>query len=147
MLDWYRSLRSAVFLLILMYAVWQDIRYQEIGSVFLSISGMAGLIFCILLGRSLKMTVLSVLVGAVLLGLHMATRGGIGEGDGWFFVVTGLYLEPEENLLMLVSGILFCGLFSLTLSAMILIGGGKTGKRRIPFLPYLLPAGLWLVLF
>ena len=121
--EWYYGLWAATFLIVLLYAAWQDVKCQEISGRFLVIAGFLGGFFCFLMGRDLKMTGMSVLVGAALLLLHRITQGGIGDGDGWFFVVTGLYLTATENLLLLLSGIIFCGIYSLTLLAVSFAGG------------------------
>ena len=145
--EWYYGLWAATFLIVLLYAAWQDVKCREISGRFLVIAGLLGGLFCFLTGRDLKMTGMSVLVGGALLLLHRITQGGIGDGDGWFFVVTGLYLTATENLLLLLSGIIFCGIYSLTLLAVSFAGGGRIGKQKLPYRPYLLPAGLWLILF
>lgn len=143
---WQYETETAAFLVILIYAVWQDMKYRSLGRRFLLLAGVTGCIFCIGSGREWTAALLSSAVGVVLLGLGFATGGEIGEGDGWFFIITGLFLKPEENFILFLSGISFCSLYSLTLAAAAFIGGGSIGKKKIPFLPYLLPVGLWLAL-
>ena len=81
-----------------------------------------------------------------LLILGQITDGGIGEGDGWFFIVTGFFLEPAENFMLFLSGLIFCSVYSLAYMAASFIGGVGVRQKRLPFLPFLLPVGLWLVL-
>ena len=84
--------------------------------------------------------------GIFLLILGQITDGGIGEGDGWFFIVTGFFLEPTENFMLFLSGLIFCSVYSLAYMAASFIGGVCVRQKRLPFLPFLLPVGLWLAL-
>lgn len=140
------ELRAAVFVVILLCGVWQDMRYRSVSRGFLLASGLAGGLLYIASGLGWSRLLLSSAVGIVLLGFSHLTDGGIGEGDGWFFVVTGFFLEPVENMILFLSGVIFCSVYSLTLTAAVFAGGGNIRRRRLPFLPYLLPIGLWLAL-
>lgn len=146
MVDWWEFLRTGLFSLILISAVWQDIRFRGIGKVSLMLAGGMGLVVSAGSGREWGDVFISVIPGILLLGLSYLTDGGIGEGDGWFFVVSGLFWELEENLLLMLSGILFCSMYSLVLAAAVLARSGSIRRKTLPFLPYLLPVGLWLVL-
>ena len=66
----------------------------------------------------------------------------MGEGDGWFFLATGLCLGCERTFLLLAGGILLCGLFSLPVLAMGYVYGKSRRKMEVPFLPFLVP--VWL---
>lgn len=94
-----------------------------------------------LLGFGASMT-----VGGVLLILSAVTREGIGRGDGWFFVVSGLYLGFGKNLLLLSGGLLFCFLVCSVLMVRGIQKNQSVRKLRIPFLPFLIPAGIGLML-
>ena len=84
-------------------------------------------------------------IGGILLFISRLIGGGIGEGDGWFFVVAGLFLSPGENGLLLLSGIFLSGIFSLLyVVAGALNGTWQRHRKSFPFLPFLLPAGLWI---
>lgn len=86
-------------------------------------------------------------LGAALLAASLVSRGGIGRGDGCFFLVSGLYLEFWENLMMLCYGILLCGIFSLGYLMWCRFRmSADVRKRTIPFLPFVVPPGIWLVL-
>lgn len=138
------ELAAAVFLIILVCGVWQDMRYRSVSRSFLILSGAAGGLLYAASGYGWSRMLLSSAVGIVLLGLSILTDGGIGEGDGWFFVVTGLFLNPAENVILFLSGVVFCSVYSLTLAAAAFAGGRNIRRRKLPFLPYLLPIGLWL---
>ena len=140
------DMQTAVFLVILVFAVWQDIRVKSLGRGFLLLSGSAGVILTAAAGRDLKMTGLSLTVGGLVRILSYVTGGEIGEGDGWFFIVTGFFLKPAENALLFLSGLTVCSVYGLILTVKVFVSGGSIRRRRIPFLPCLLPAGIWLAL-
>ena len=50
--------------------------------------------------------------------------------------------------MLLISGQIFCGIFGLAIMVGAQIGTGRENirKLRLPFLPFLLPASLWMVL-
>ena len=80
-------------------------------------------------------------LGSLLLGLSVLTKEGIGRGDGWFFLVSGIYLGFWKNLLLLWGSLMLCFPVSLFL---FLRGRGK--GYRIPFLPFVFLAGLGVLL-
>ena len=84
------------------------------------------------------------LVGVVLLAAGWLTAGAIGIGDGLFFVVSGLYLSFYDNVRLLLYGILWGGIFCLFL----FLHGKKHGINRmtVPFLPFLIPGWIWMVI-
>lgn len=146
MVKWWEFLKMSLYFFILISAAWQDIRYRGIGKTFLLLAGFLGLVVSVGTGRQWWNVFISVIPGILLLGFSHLTDGGIGEGDGWFFVVSGLFWELKENLLLMSSGILFCSMYGLAWSAAVLARSGNIRRKTLPFLPYLLPVGLWLVL-
>lgn len=86
--------------------------------------------------------------GLVLLGFGRVSRGGIGVGDGCFFLVSGLLLSFWENMMILGYGTLLCGLYSLGYLVWKRMKRGTPAdvrRHKIPFLPFLLPPGIWLL--
>ena len=90
----------------------------------------------------------SISIGLGLLALGVLSRGRIGTGDGCFFIVSGLLLGFWENFLLLSYGTLLCGLYSLfcIVRSRFYIEETLT-KRIIPFLPFLIPPGVWLLVY
>ena len=129
-----------IFLVFLVWAVWQDLRSRTVGQGFLAAAGSLGAAVSLLSGRSVLGLLSSAAVGIFLLILGQITDGGIGEGDGWFFI------EPAENFMLFLSGLIFCSVYSLAYMAASFIGGVCVRQKRLPFLPFLLPVGLWLAL-
>ncbi len=133
-----------LFAVFLVLAAWQDLRSRSLGKGFLLLFGLAGGALCLIEGRTWYLTAGSVSAGILLLLASRLTGGGIGEGDGWFFVVAGLFLKPEETYFLLFSGLFIGSVFGLCMAVFMMGKGGGFRKMRIPFLPFLLPAGLWM---
>lgn len=88
-----------------------------------------------------------VVPGIGLLAVSALSRGEIGAGDGYFFLVSGLFLEFWDNLMMLCYGVLFCGFYCLGYWFWCRFHMDMdAGKRIVPFLPFVVPPGIWLVM-
>ncbi|MCI8512469.1 MAG: pilus assembly protein CpaA [Lachnospiraceae bacterium] len=136
-----------LFSAVLVWAAWQDIERHSLGNGFLILSAGLGLALCIGENGAGTAVLAAMLPGLVLLIFGRLTCGGIGRGDGWFFVVAGFYLNLWENVWLLASGLILCGIYSLILAVLLTARGRNIRKLRLPFIPFLLPAGLWLCLF
>lgn len=80
-------------------------------------------------------------MGAICLLLAVFSRGGFGAGDGWAFLVTGIYLGFWDNVRLLMMALLFAFFFAL-----ICLLKKKCGrKQELPLIPFLLGAYLWLL--
>ncbi|MBO5486305.1 MAG: prepilin peptidase, partial [Eubacterium sp.] len=138
------DLGKYVFLGILCFAALQDFLTRSIENNLLWSAGTVGIVLCILTGRNWASVLLSCSVGVLLLGISYLSDGGIGEGDGWFFMISGFYLDAMENLILLLSGLLLCSCFCLPLAVKSIRRHGEGRKNGVPFLPFLLPAGMWI---
>ncbi|MBQ5599384.1 MAG: prepilin peptidase [Lachnospiraceae bacterium] len=137
--------RDCLFSVILLFAAWQDWRWRSISMRFLLAAGMVGIGLSAALNRTLLQVVLSVVIGGLLLLLSKWTEGGIGEGDGWFFVVSGCYIDWQDNLCLFLSGLFLC--FGLSLCFIVLrLWKRKRKSITVPFLPFLLPMGISMML-
>lgn len=95
-----------------------------------------------ILGDLLMRRLTSCGVGILLLIIGKASRGGIGAGDGCFFLVSGLLLDPWQNFWLLAAGIFLCGGYSLWLFVRARFRDGQNiGKATLPFLPFVAVAG------
>lgn len=142
------GVRQAAFLAFLISAAWQDIRRRSISVwIYLAFGGIASGVY--LFAREIPgfETVAAVMIGLMLLLLSKWSAGAIGEGDGWFFVVTGIYLTFWENLALLIYGLLLSSSYCFGIIIWGKIYNVNINDFRIPFLPFLLPAGLWIVLW
>lgn len=133
-----------VFLTFLAAAAWQDLHKKSV-SVWLYLGyGFAGTVLRLCLGGLEFLSLGGMLIGAAILFISRLAEGRIGSGDGWFFVVCGLYLNFFDTLRLFLYGVLWSGLFCL----FILLYGRRCGKSmlgvQMPFLPFLIPA--WIVM-
>lgn len=142
------DIRQVAFLLFLLSAAWQDVRQRTI-SVW-TYWGF-GAIACLLMmigGRNWDIeTTGAVAIGIILLLFGRWTGWSIGEGDGWFFVVAGIYLGFWANLALLFYGLLLCGFYCLGVVVWGWMYKLNVRKLKVPFLPFLLPVGIWIIIF
>ena len=72
-------------------------------------------------------------------------EGEIGIGDGLFFLISGLMLDFFQNLTVLCTGVVLCGLYGMVLFVWNQIYWKKdVRKLTIPFLPFAVIPGLWI---
>lgn len=155
------------FTLILTISGWQDIRTRQIKMSVFAVSGAVGLILrgaqiasmlqalpdigdtvwkWEVTARYVIDTGKGMCLGGMLLLVSAVTREAVGKGDGWFFVISGLYLGFAKNLCLLCGGLLCCFLMCLFIWIKGMREGSSRGKMRIPFLPFLIPAGIGVIL-
>lgn len=140
-----------LFLCFLLAAAWQDFRRRRVEIRIYLIFGVlaAALGICRWLALGEAYGLLEHMAGSALggglLAAGAASRGGIGAGDGCFFLVSGLMLGFWENLALLCYSTLCCGLFCLGYLVWCRVKGGEhAGKRTVPFLPFAVLPGVWL---
>lgn len=87
-------------------------------------------------------TAAALIPGAVLLAVSFATRGGIGTGDAVIAFLLGLCLPVSFVAEILLSGLLFSAVYS----AGQLMTGRRGLRSAFPFIPFLLPGLLTVIL-
>lgn len=136
---------QAIFLTFMAAAAWQDLHKRTI-SLWLYLGyGIVGGALRLYLGGLGFMSLGGMLVGAVLLVIGRLAGGQIGSGDGWFFVVCGLYLSFFDTLRLFFFGALWGGLFCLFLTLHGIRHGKSMAGVTVPFLPFLVPAWIGMV--
>ena len=137
--------KDLLYLIILTWEAYQDWKKKSITKNSLLIAGVLGVTISVLLGRQVIQIIISCSLGIALLALNKCTNDGIGEGDGWFFFISGFYMDWHNNLQMFLTGLFLC--FGASL---ILVVQGCFRKRKnkitLPFLPFVLPAGIEMIL-
>ena len=135
-----------IFTTFLAAAAWQDLRNKSV-SVWLYLG--YGAVACAIRltgGEPVLQALSGGLVGVVLLAAGRLTAGAIGIGDGLFFVVSGLYLSFYDNVRLLLYGILWGGIFCLFLFFYGKKHGINIHRMTVPFLPFLIPGWIWMVI-
>lgn len=143
--------RNGLFLCFLLVAAGQDLREKQVEVRVFVIFGLLAVLLCGYQWRTgawngWPEAAANLFIAAGLIGAAMIWRGAVGLGDGCFFLISGLLLGFWENLALLLYGMLLCGgycLLKLVFGG--LHGGINVKNQTVPFLPFLVPAGLWLV--
>lgn len=141
-----------IFLLYLMIAAGQDLRKKSVGLwVFAGFGGLAllslGYQWLIAGGQVAWGSIFSsICLGLGLIGCGLLWHRAIGIGDGCFFLVSGLMIGFWENLALLCYGMLLCSLYCLVLAVWNQVIHRRNMRRyTVPFLPFLVPVGFWIV--
>lgn len=136
-----------VYSVFLLASAWYDIRTAKIPIWLLIVFGVAGVLGMAAGMRPSGYTGLAAafLPGIFLLLVTLCTKGAAGPGDGCFFIVSACYLGASGTIILFLCALLFCGTCSLGMAAWGFIHGINAGKMRLPFLPFILPAWLWLL--
>lgn len=149
-----------VFAAFLCVCAWEDFREKKISVLFLWVAASVAAAwtagyYMILLDWAdmheahlwLAMRGAALIPGILLLVLSKITKGAVGQGDGFFFLVSGMYLGFWDNVTLLFFGLLICSLWGMGM----LIWGMFEKKRiknvQLPFLPFLVPAAVALAAF
>lgn len=133
-----------ILLIGLFYIAWFDYKTKLIEMEWLVFFGALGLVGVLLQGDAalLWQSCLGMLVGGALLLLAWISGESIGFGDGWLFVVTGIFLGLLQNFVLLFGSMILAGVFAigcLTLK--------KKGRNdRVALAPFVLAAYVVFVL-
>lgn len=150
-------LMELVFFAFLCFAAWKDWKTRQVLTGMLALMGVTGIlargILCWLLWkeqgawlRGLTDWGGGLLAGGMLLALSRVTGGGLGAGDGWFFVVSAAWIGIEKQLCLLIGGMMLCFLFCGAAVIWGVLKGVSVKGMRIPFLPFLVPAAVFLLI-
>ena len=146
-----------VFAAFLCACAWEDFKEKKIPVLFLwaaasvAAAWMAGY-YMILLDWTdmseaylwLAMRGAALIPGMLLLAVSVITKGAVGRGDGFFFLVSGMYLGFWDNVALLLCGLLLCSLWGMGLIIWRMFEKKKIRNIRLPFLPFLVPAAVIL---
>ncbi|GLC80831.1 prepilin peptidase [Lacrimispora brassicae] len=140
------SINKILFVIFLLAAAWEDGREKAVSLWLFKAAGVAGVILALLQGDMGGERLLSCTVGLGLLLLSRLTGEAIGMGDGCFFVVSGLYLSPLVNLKLLIYGIFLNGIVCGGMYVWSCLKGRDVRKKSVPFLPFLVPVWVGMVI-
>lgn len=129
-------------------AAWQDLRHRGVSRwVYLVFAGIGAVQIGFRGVVSLPAAGAAMLPGILLLLLTRCSRGAIGAGDGYFFLVSAFYLSMRDITLLLCFGLLLCTACCLGIVVWGCIAGVNVRKKRLPFLAFVFPAWIWMALF
>lgn len=138
-----KSIRFALVFIVLIIEAITDFRKKEINipaSVILVFAAV-GMYFW---GKDISLTnaIIGFAEGLILILVSVATKGQIGIGDGILLAAFGLMLGGRDNMVMFF----FACLSSAFVSALMMIIKKADKKTRIPFVPFMVPGFLTMVL-
>ncbi len=135
-----------VFTIFLFISAFQDGKTKTISVWLLIAAGVAGVILTFFTGQEVSDRFLGSLIGIVMVVISRFTDGALGEGDGWFFAVSGPFLGFFMNLRLLVYSVFLSGFLCGGIYLYFLVKGKDIKKASVPFLPFLIPAWIFLVI-
>ena len=138
-----KSIRFAFVFIVLIIEAVTDFRKKEINipaSVILVFAAF-GMYF---LGKDISATnaIIGFAEGLILILVSVVTKGQIGIGDGILLASCGLMLGGRDNMVMFF----FACLSSAIVSALMMIIKKADKKTKIPFVPFMIPGFLVMVL-
>lgn len=137
-----------MFLAFAILAAAQDLRRKQIDLWVYVLFSVLAFVACLFEETSWFSVAAGSVLGAVLLACGRISGGAIGDGDGLFFLISGLMLGFRDNLLLLGMGIFLCGLFSTVLYVWNLLYKKRdVRKLEVPFLPFVAVCGVGNVLW
>lgn len=145
-------MKEIIFSLFFVSAVWYDWKKQQIPIYLFAAAGICGLLLLITdpelyRGEDRYQAVcflMALFPGIACLLLTFFSRGAIGAGDGCFFLVAASYLSWDKVWFLWLGGLFCCSLGSLCVIGWGVLHGVSVRKKRLPFLPFLLPIWIWI---
>lgn len=130
-----------VLLCFLFIIAWRDYKTQLIEIWQLLIMGVAGIGLC---GNweTVYRAIGGAVMGCIILLVAWCTKECVGVGDGYLFIVTGIFLGFIQNFILVFSSLLLAGIFSIGC----LVLKKKKGDDRMALGPFVLAAYVLFVL-
>ncbi|MFP3155734.1 prepilin peptidase [Lachnospiraceae bacterium ZAX-1] len=120
----------------------EDIKKKKITCMYLLLFGIVGILLHLIYQNCTTYSLMGgLMIGLVLMALSKLTKGSIGIGDGLLLAITGIYLGVEDNMELLMTGLLFAAVWSLWLLTVC----KKKRKHEIAFIPCLLIAYITMI--
>lgn len=143
---------GGIFLLFLLVAAGRDLKKKSVEIWIYLIFGIWALLDIgyrwMVMGQQIDCGNLfsSLCLGLGLLGCGILWGDAVGLGDGCFFLISGLLLGFWENLALLCYGMLLCSLYCLGYLIWNQVYYHRNVRKdTVPFLPFLVPVGIWIV--
>lgn len=140
-------MKEMLFLIFLAVAAWQDMRDKEIDAWLYVVFG--GLIWfgklCFDGPVELWREAVNAMPGIALVLLSRLSGGAVGEGDGWFFVVAGVALGVRNAVALFFMSLFLCCLWCAGMAVWGWRRRISVRRKTVPFLPFVLPAVLWIL--
>ena len=142
-MDPIKSVRFVLVFIVLVIEAVKDFRKKELDIPVLGILVVAAMVM-IFLGKDISVlnAIIGLAEGLLLILVSVMTKGQIGMGDGILLAACGLMLGGKDNMVMFF----FACLSSAIVSVLIMIIKKADKKTTIPFVPFMIPGFLIMVL-
>lgn len=130
-----------VLLFFLFVMAWKDYKTQLIEVWQLLLAGVVGIILCTNQGRVYQ-AIGGVFVGGIILFVAWCTKECVGFGDGYLFMVTGIFLGFTQNAALFFASLVLAGCYAIGC----LVLKKKKGDDRMALGPFVLAAYVLFVL-
>lgn len=142
-MDQIKNIRFAFVLIVLVIEAVTDFKKKEVNIVFpVLLAAAATVMLFFTKDISLINSIIGIAEGVLLILISFLTKGEIGIGDGILLAACGLMLGGKDNLIMFF----FACLSSAIVSALIMLIKKADKKTKIPFVPFMIPGFLIMVL-
>lgn len=138
-----KNFRFVFVLIVLIIEAVTDLKKQEINIPVSGIMAAAAIpIYFFAKDISVLNSIIGIAEGLLLILISVMTKGQIGMGDGILLAACGLMLGGKDNFIMFF----FACLFSAVVSGLIMLVKKADKKTKIPFVPFMIPGFLVMVL-
>lgn len=142
-MDQIKNIRFAFVLIVLVIEAVTDFKKKEVNIVFpVLLAAAATVMLFFTKDISLINSIIGIAEGVLLILISFLTKGEIGMGDGILLAACGLMLGGKDNLIMFF----FACFSSAIVSALIMLIKKADKKTKIPFVPFMIPGFLIMVL-
>lgn len=132
--------------LTIVFAVY-DLRFRQVPLWLFLVSAAMGCAVCILENRDAVSVIQAMIPGILCLLLSLCTKGGMGIGDGHYFLVAALFADWKAVTVLLAVSFLLAAGVSLALILYGLYKGKNMAKKSLPLLAFLPFSMMALYLF
>ncbi len=120
-----------------------DYKIKKIPVVPLILTGIFGMILHLIYEqRDIKDIIGGIAIGIVLYIVSEVTKGKIGKGDSFLFMVTGVFLGFWNNLILLWTASIMAGVVGL----FVIVYHKKSWDYKLPFVPFVLAAAFVMLI-
>lgn len=127
---------------LLAFLAVEDWKSKKIPMVPVLLCGILGMVFHLIFKeRSIWDILGGLLLGVLLYFISVITKGKIGKGDGFLFMVTGVYIGFWNNLILLWLSCVVAGVIGIA----IIVWKRKSKNYQMPFVPFVLLSGCIMV--
>lgn len=144
MFEMYEVIPKVLLLFGLFFIAWFDYRTELIETGYLVALAAGGTLCLLMRGEVwwLWQALMGILIGIGVLCFAWFSKESVGFGDGWLFVVTGIFLGFLQNFVLLFGSMLFAGIFAIVC----LVLKKKGRNDRMALAPFVLTAYVMFIL-